>query len=144
MENATQILLNQVMHLYIQRSAQLMSGMKAVPGHGGGLLWTVKNNEGLSQKELAKRLGVKPPSITAMLKKLEAENYIIKKQDEKDQRIVRIYITPEGEEAAASMNEVMENLGKETFSNMSEQEVMLLRRFLLQMKENLSKNNLSK
>lgn len=140
MENATQILLSQVMHLYIQRSTYLARDVKIPPGHGG-LLYVVKNNQGLSQKELAQKLGIRPPSITVTIKKLEAEHYIIKKQDEKDQRIARIYITPEGEEIAAYMEEVLETLAQELFADMSEQEVMLLRRLLLQMKDNLTKNN---
>lgn len=140
MENCTQILLNQVMHLYIQRSMHLFRDMKMHPGQGG-LLWVLSNKEGLSQKEIAEKLGVKPPSITVMIKKLEAEGYITKKQDEKDQRVTRICITPEGEKTAAYMGEVLDILAKEAFANMSDEEVMLLRRLLLQMRDNLSKNN---
>lgn len=137
MENATQILMNQVMHLYIQRSVHLFRDMKMHPGQGG-LLWTLKKNDGLSQKELAEKLGVKPPSITVVIKKMEAEGYITRKRDEKDQRITRIYITSEGEKIGAYMGEVLETLAKEAFANMSEEEVMLLRRLLLQMRDNLS------
>lgn len=140
MENGTQILMNQVMHLYVQKSLELVRDIKMHPGQGG-LLWVLKCNEGLSQKELADRLGIKPPSITAMLKKLEAEEYIVRKQDEKDQRITRIYITPEGEKIAACMGEILAKLSKEAFANMSEEEVMLLRRLLLQMRDNLSKKS---
>ena len=50
-----------------------------------------QDHRGMAQKELAKHIGVKPPSITVMLKKLEAEAYIEKKQDENDQRIMRIF-----------------------------------------------------
>ena len=51
-----------------------------------------QDHRGMAQKELAKHIGVKPPSITVMLKKLEAEAYIEKKQDENDQRIMRIFL----------------------------------------------------
>lgn len=101
----------------------------------------MKNNGGLSQKELADKLGITPPSITVMIKKLEAENYIIRKQDEKDQRVTRIYITAKGEEIAACMGKILDKLSKEAFANMSEEEVMILRKLLLQMSQNLSKNN---
>ena len=82
-------------------------------------------------------IGVKPPSITVMLKKLEAEAYIEKKQDENDQRIMRIFLTEKGKNIAAKMETVMEQLEQEAFANMNEQEVMLFRRLLLQMRDNL-------
>ena len=126
MEQCTQLLMNQVMHLYIQRSMQLFRDLKVHPG-AGGMLWVLRKNNGMIQKEIAK--------------KLEGEGYIVKKQDEKDQRITRIYITEKGEEIAYHMESVLKTLEEEAFANMSEEEIMLLRRLLLQMKENLSDKN---
>ena len=136
MENCTQLLMNQVMHLYIQRSVQLF---KRIDMHSGqaGMLWALRKENGQSQKEISQKLGVKPPSITVMLKKLEQEGYILRKQDEKDQRITRLYITQKGIEAAEYMDDILKKLEKEIFENMSEEEIMLLRRLLMQMKENL-------
>lgn len=98
MENNTQLLVNQVLHLYIQRSMHLLRDLKIHPGQCG-MLWGLSQNDGLSQKELASKMGITPPSITVMIRKME----------------------------------------KEAFANMSEQEIMLLHRLLLQMKENLIK-----
>lgn len=140
MENSTQALMNQVLHLYFQRSMHLFRDVKLYPAQGG-LLWTLRKNNGVAQKDIAGKLGVKPPSITVMIKKMEAQGYIYRKQDEKDQRIIRIFLTPKGEETADHMSEVMAILAKQAFANMSEEEIMLLRRLLLQMKENLSKND---
>lgn len=137
MEQCTQLLMNQVMHLYIQRSMKLFRDLKVHPG-AGGMLWALRKNNGMSQKEIAKKLGITPPSMTVMIKKLEGEGYIVKKQDEKDQRITRIFITEKGEEIAYHMESVLKMLEKEAFANMSEEEIMLLRRLLLQMKDNLS------
>lgn len=136
MEDCTQLLISQVMHLYLQRSIHLLRDLNVHPGQCG-MLWTLARNDGLSQKELAKKMGITPPSITVMIRKLEAEELIIKRQDKKDQRITRIYITEEGRKVAEHMNAVLEQMEKETFANMNEQEIMLLRRLLIQMKENL-------
>ena len=140
MEQCTQLLMNQVMHLYIQRSMQLFRDLKVHPG-AGGMLWVLRKNNGMIQKEIAKKLGITPPSMTVMIKKLEGEGYIVKKQDEKDQRITRIFITEKGVEIAHHMESVLKELEKEAFANMSDEEIMLLRRLLLQMKENLSDKN---
>lgn len=136
MENSTQFLMNQVMHLYIQRSVSMFRKLDIHAGQAG-MLWSLKKQNGLSQKEIAKKLGVKPPSITVMIRKLEQEDYIVRKQDEKDQRVTRIFITAKGEKVAEYMNEVLKQLEREIFANMSDEEVMLLRRLLMQMKENL-------
>ena len=140
MGESTQLLMCHVMHLYLQRSICLFKELDIHPGQAG-LLWGVnckdQDNRGMAQKELAKHIGVKPPSITVMLKKLEAEAYIEKKQDENDQRIMRIFLTEKGKNIAAKMETVMEQLEQEAFANMNEQEVMLFRRLLLQMRDNL-------
>lgn len=138
MENNTQLLVNPVLHLYIQRSMHLLRDLKIHLGQCG-MLWGLSQNDGLSQKELASKMGITPPSITVMIRKMEAEDLIEKHQDEKDQRITRIYITEKGRKIAENMDDALHQLEKEAFANMSEQEIMLLHRLLLQMKENLIK-----
>ena len=112
MENNTQLLVNQVLHLYIQRSMHLLRDLKIHPGQCG-MLWGLSQNDGLSQKELASKMGITPPSITVM--------------------------TEKGRKIAENMDDALHQLEKEAFANMSEQEIMLLHRLLLQMKENLIK-----
>ena len=48
MENNTQLLVNQVLHLYIQRSMHLLRDLKIHPGQCG-MLWGLSQNDGLSQ-----------------------------------------------------------------------------------------------
>ena len=47
-----------------------------------GILFALHQEDSMSQKELAKRLNVTPPSITSMIKKMEQEGYITRKADE--------------------------------------------------------------
>ena len=49
------------------------------------------------------------------------------------------FITEKGRKIAENMDDALHQLEKEAFANMSEQEIMLLHRLLLQMKENLIK-----
>ncbi len=138
-EYCTQLLIHQVMHLYLQRSIHLLRNLKLHPGQCG-MLWTLNKHDGVSQKELAAKMSITPPSITVMIRKMEAETLIRKQQDEKDQRVTRIYITEKGKEIAQHMDTALHQMEKEVFANMSEQEVMLLQRLLLQMKDNLIKD----
>ncbi len=136
MSECTHLLFGQVMHAYMQKSMGVFKEFQIHPGQAF-LLNILNENNGKSQKELADTLGVKPPSITVMLKKLEQEHLVEKLQDEKDQRISRIYITERGRILALKVTNALHEMEKQAFSNMTELEVMLLRRLLLQMKENL-------
>lgn len=51
-----------------------------------GILFALHQEDSMSQKELAKRLNVTPPSITSMIKKMEQEGYITRKADEQIRR----------------------------------------------------------
>lgn len=140
MEETLQMLMYHVMHLYRQRSVELLKKMDIHPGQAG-LLWELSRSggkyNGMSQRELADVIGVKPPSITVMLRKLEAEEYIQKCPDEKDQRISRIFLTEKGKHTALLMDEILGNLEMEVFGNMNEEEVCVFRRLLSQMRDNL-------
>ncbi len=136
MENCMQLLIHQVMHLYLQRSIHLLKDLNIHPGQCG-MLWALNQHDGVSQKELASKMRITPPSITVMIRKMEMEKLIEKYQDEKDQRITRIYITEKGRKIAERMDLVLKQMEKEAFANMSEEEIVLLQRLLFQVRENL-------
>ena len=92
----------------------------------------------LSQREMAKHLNVTPPSITAAIQKMEKEGYIRRRPDEKDQRIMRLSITEKGEACLKDIKDVAMKMDAGMFKGMSQEEKLLLRRLLLQMRDNLS------
>ena len=75
------LLLNQILHAQTYRIMQCMKDVDLKPGQAGCLFILSKEGK-LPQKDIAKKLGVKPPSITALLKKLEARGLIIRCQDD--------------------------------------------------------------
>ena len=99
----------------------------------------VSKKEGLSQKELAEILRIKPPTVTASVQRLEKAGFLYKKPDEKDQRIARIYLTEKGKETKArALQRIRENESV-MLEGFSETEQCLLRRFLKQILENIDK-----
>ncbi len=46
--------------------------------------------------ELSEKLFLEPSTVTPMLKKLEAQGYLTRTRDEKDERVVRIALTKKG------------------------------------------------
>ncbi|MET0190018.1 MAG: MarR family transcriptional regulator [Pseudonocardia sediminis] len=67
-----------------------------VTGTAIGVLGALAHAEGLSQRELAGRVGVTPATLTPVLDTLEQEGRIGRERDTSDRRIVRLWITDDG------------------------------------------------
>ena len=89
------------------------------------------------QKELASQLGVKPPTVTVSIQRLEKIGIIVRKQDEKDQRISRIYLTEEGKAIINEGMRMVKEGEKQVLTGFSESELCLMKRFCIQIKENI-------
>jgi len=111
--------LNRQMHRTAHREDHRKDGL-----HRGqaNLLLLVLQNDGSSQRDLAEQLDVRPSSMTEMLTKLEHNNLIERKQDDKDQRVMRIYLTEQGKEAAEKIAANKDALAESFFLALSEDE----------------------
>jgi DNA-binding MarR family transcriptional regulator len=56
-------------------------------------LW---REDGLTQSQLAERLGVSAPAITKVVRGLERDGLVRRDQDELDARVLRVYLTEQG------------------------------------------------
>ena len=103
------------------------------------VLGLLAHRDGLSQKEIAERLRIKPPTVNVTVQRLEKVGFLYRKADEKDQRISRIYLTEKGHKAKEKgMEKVAEN-EKILLDGLSDTELCLLRRFLEQITANIDK-----
>ncbi|CZR00169.1 MarR family winged helix-turn-helix transcriptional regulator [Trichococcus collinsii] len=62
----------------------------------GKLLRILQENDGMSSRELADRMGIRPASLTEMLNRLEADGILTRQPDPSDQRRNRIFIQEKG------------------------------------------------
>ena len=113
-----------------------MKDVDLKPGQAGCLFILSKEGK-LPQKDIAKKLGVKPPSITALLKKLEARGLIIRSQDDQDQRVSWITLSEEGKHYINKIKDMMKEMDEAMFQDVLPEEKLLFRRILLQIRENL-------
>ena len=103
------------------------------------VLGLLAHKDGLSQKEIAERLRIKPPTVNVTVQRLEKSGFLYRKADEKDQRVSRIYLTEKGHKAKEEgMKKVIEN-EKILLDGLSDAELCLLRRFLEQIPANIDK-----
>lgn len=130
------MLIHQVAHLAKYQALKDMESCGLKPNQAG-ILFMLRSEGGLSQRELAKRMGVTPPSMTAALKKLEKQGYVLREQDEKDQRITRIRISDQGTACLDGLQNMMRNLEKGLYEGISEEERQAMKKTLLKMRENV-------
>lgn len=70
-------------------------------------LMRIHKHPGISQQELAEKGFYDKGTTARAVKKLEQENYIIRKADENDKRIIRLYVTQKGESLMPIIDQVI-------------------------------------
>ena len=81
---------------------------------------------------------LQPATVTNMLRRLEREEVVERREDAYDQRVTRVYLTARGEELEATVDELWNRLEEQTFAGFTLEERILLRRLLLQAYQNLA------
>ena len=57
-------------------------------------LWFIGSQTETSMESIAHHLGVKPPSVTAIIDKMEHEGYVVRTQSEQDRRVTFVSLSP--------------------------------------------------
>ena len=130
------ILMHQLMHLSRYHAVRRMENLNLNPSQAG-ILFILNSHGRLSQRQLAQKIGITPPSMTVTLRKLEELGYIRKEPDECDQRILRICLSEAGQDCIGRLESVMEEMEKILYQGFTLEERLLFRRLLLAMRENM-------
>lgn len=121
-----------VLKLYRQNVDLLIQQYEVFPGQPP-LLMRLAETDGLIQKELAKRINVKPATLTVMINRMVKSGLVTRKPDQQDQRVSRVYLTEKGRLATQAVKEALRVLENKCFEHFSAEEKELLRRLLQQM-----------
>jgi MarR family transcriptional regulator, organic hydroperoxide resistance regulator len=97
-------------------------------------LW---KEDGLRGGELAGRLGVEPPTVTKMLRRLERCGHVSRRQDSEDARSFRVYLTEQGRSLEEPVMRCWERVEERTFAGMSAEERRTLHGLLTKVRANL-------
>ena len=103
------------------------------------LLWQLWNQDGVTQTELCDRMGCEPPTLTNMVKKLEAYGLLTRKKDALDARVTRVFLTEEGRKIKGPLDAIWEKHQDKMLKGISMEEQYILKRLLQQIDANLSK-----
>jgi MarR family transcriptional regulator, organic hydroperoxide resistance regulator len=97
-------------------------------------LW---REDGLRGSELAERLGVEPPTVTKMLRRLERCGLVGRRRDPEDARSFRVYLTDEGRSLEEPVVRCWERAEERTLAGMSTEECRTFHRLLTRVRANL-------
>lgn len=126
----------EVIRFHYYRTHVLLEEIGVYPGQPP-MLFILNQEDGLSQKELANKLKIKPSTITVMLKRMEKANLIVRKKDDKDQRVSRVYLTEKGKKVCEDTIKVVKQIERECFKDFTEEEKETLKSLFLKMKNNI-------
>jgi DNA-binding MarR family transcriptional regulator len=93
--------------------------------------------ESLSQKELAEKLGVAPPTAAVSIRRMERAGLLAKKADREDSRRNCITLTPKGARLVTECREAFEDIDRKMFEGFSEQDKGKMRSYYIRMIRNL-------
>lgn len=94
---------------------------------------------GISQEKIAKEIGVNRSNVTRQLSILEEKGLIIRKQDEEDRRIWRVYPTPQMEELLPAVCSCMHTWNEQILVDLDENEREVLLTMLKKVAERSNK-----
>lgn len=127
----------QIIRLHYYRAYTLLDKINMYPGQPA-MLFALQREDGQSQTDLAEKLNIKPATVTVMLGRMEKSDMVERRQDPKDQRISRVYLTQRGREMCGELEGIKATIESECLANFTEDELILLRRFLMQVRDNLA------
>jgi MarR family transcriptional regulator, organic hydroperoxide resistance regulator len=97
-------------------------------------LW---QEDGLRARELAVRLGVEPPTVTKMLRRLEGCGLVERSQDPADARSFRIYLTQKGHGLEEPVARCQAQTEQTALAGLSVDDRRTFRKLLIRVKSNL-------
>ena len=133
-------MLTQVCKLHRSRAHTLLEELGLYHGQPP-MLFALWAQDGQTHTELAARLHIQPATMSKMVQRMEHAGFVGRRDDPEDQRVSRVFLTDTGRAIKENVHQVWRTLEDETFAGFTLEEHVLLRRFLLQMRENLLRVN---
>lgn len=128
--------LAQAAHVYRVRSGSRLSRIGLHPGQEN-LLKSLEGKDGQSMSDLAASLGVQPPTVTKMIARLAAQDYVERKASKGDGRQALVFLTDRGRNTIRAIDKVWKRIEKDALSGIDDKDRKRLRKLLRQVERNL-------
>lgn len=99
--------------------------------------------DGQTPGQLAVKLGVRPPTITKTINRLQAQGVLDKRASEEDARQAHIFLTERGRDAMRSIEKSVRKTEKQALKGLDKKEQKALAKLLARVEGNLSANGVA-
>ncbi len=134
------LLIGRIMRAHRCRLRESESDPIMTQNSSRALLFCLSHEEGLTQLELSKRAGLKPPTVSVALRHLEEEGYVVRQTDSDDKRAARVYLSEKGHALERENFERFQRIDSQMMRGFTPEETETLRKMLLRIKENLEES----
>jgi len=129
----------------LQSAARLSRTVLAsrLNGHGfyagqDQIMLALNHQDGQSPSELAARLGVRPPTITKTINRLQAQGVLEKRASQEDARQTHIFLTESGRETIRAIEKSVKKTEKQALRGLDKKDQKALAKLLSKIEANLS------
>jgi MarR family transcriptional regulator, transcriptional regulator for hemolysin len=99
------------------------------------VLW---REDGLTQRELSRRVGMREPTTVIALKSLERSGFVVRRKSLEDRRKVHVYLTPEAKHLQTTLLPAVAEVNEIALAGLTASEVSILKKALNRVGRNLS------
>jgi DNA-binding MarR family transcriptional regulator len=102
------------------------------------IMIALNQEDGQTPGQLATRLGVRPPTITKTINRLQAQGFLDKKASNNDARQAHIFLTEPGRETIRAIEKSLRKTEKQALRGLDKKEQKTLAKLLARVEANLS------
>lgn len=102
------------------------------------IMLALDQTDGQTPGQLASRLGVRPPTITKTINRLQAQGFVEKRASGTDARQANVHLTDEGRQAIRAIEKSLRKTEKQALKGFDKKEQKQLARLLARVEANLN------
>lgn len=102
------------------------------------IIMALADEDGQTPGQLAQRLGVRPPTITKTINRLQVQGFVTKHASETDARQAHIFLAETGREAIRSIEKTLKKTEKQALKGLDKKDQKTLAKLLARIETNLS------
>lgn len=102
------------------------------------IMLSLHQEDGQTPGQLAMRMGVRPPTITKTINRLQAQGFLEKRASEADGRQAHVYLTEAGKETIRAIEKSVRKTEKQALKGLDKKEQKALGKLLSRIEANLS------
>lgn len=134
----TSTLLKKANRLLIKKANELLKPYKITHAYTYFLM-ELYNQDGLTQAEMHKRIGIEQPTAVRTLDRMERDGFILRKPSPDDRRVVLIYLTEKAQHCKNEIDKCAAQLNELALTGFNEEEKINLNQMLKRLNQNLEK-----